>query len=446
MTKTINIKVSEVAFLNKKTLKKSDKEERYNYYDTSSVTKNVFRNPICLNKKDLPSRAKKFFDKNDIIFSTVRPNQRHYAFIEKEYFNSVCSTGFAVIKPNLKKINPYYLYLLITNDKTINKLQKIAESSAGTYPAIKPEVIMDLEFNIIEDIEEQNNLIKKLKFLSNQLILLKEQRINNQEKNNYFREELTLGSVKISIKKEFENEIKDFTEEQLIEWLYIDFENKIEFTKREEKDFKEERINFQYINIPKEWGKDKIINNIDYIKGKSIPEKQLNPNGEGIKYLKTSELWLDGKSKRETMYFNDEIDEKYLKQKDEYVFSLDGFNTEVGKGTLGLMSKEDEGLVSTGWYKIIHNEISHSMINIWNSEFINRYIVSTGVGTTAKHAGKFLKTYEFAKPTRIELILMNILFKKYDELDTDFDSLIKVEEEKFEYLMEELLSGRIRVK
>ena len=157
------------------------------YLDSSSVTQNVFDRYQIFNhvKDEIPSRAKRKVRYNDIIYSTVRPNLKHYGIIKDNVENVVVSTAFAVIRSCCDYISNELLYLILTENKNTELLQGIAEMSKATYPSITPEDIMNLKvlipiksmelddidkgvkhcFNSIYFRHQENNKLKDLQFL-----------------------------------------------------------------------------------------------------------------------------------------------------------------------------------------------------------------------------------------------------------------------------------------
>lgn len=64
-------KVSDIAFINNKTLSKIKNYEYINYLDTSNITKGKIDTIQKMNIKDAPSMAKRIINKDDIVYSTV---------------------------------------------------------------------------------------------------------------------------------------------------------------------------------------------------------------------------------------------------------------------------------------------------------------------------------------------------------------------------------------
>ena len=139
-------KLEEIALTNTSTIGKDCNLNEILYLDTGSVTEGRYDIPKSISLSDAPSRAKRVVKNNDIIYSTVRPNQKHYGLIVNPKHNLIVSTGFCVISPI--KVNPKFLYYYLTTDEMTNYLQTIAEGSTTTYPSIKPSVLEGIEINL----------------------------------------------------------------------------------------------------------------------------------------------------------------------------------------------------------------------------------------------------------------------------------------------------------
>lgn len=137
----------------KTNIKSYSEKENWNvicYLDTSNITKGKICEIQTLipNIDKVPSRAKRKVNTGDILYSMVRPNQRHYGIIKKEIPYLLVSTGFAVITVNKKIADEDYIYYFLTQDHIIEHLQIIAEQSTSAYPAIKPTDIENVEIDL----------------------------------------------------------------------------------------------------------------------------------------------------------------------------------------------------------------------------------------------------------------------------------------------------------
>ena len=119
------------------------------YIDTGSVTNNIIESIQTLNPVTdiIPSRARRAVTEGDIIYSSVRPNQKHYAFLYNPLPNTVVSTGFVVLTANWSGYR-YYIYQYLIQDEIIDKLQSIAEQSVSTYPTLNASDLTNLKIVI----------------------------------------------------------------------------------------------------------------------------------------------------------------------------------------------------------------------------------------------------------------------------------------------------------
>lgn len=131
--------LSEIAIINPDTYSLKESWEYFNYLDTSNITNgDISEIQHFTQTEKLPSRARRKVISGDIVFSTVRPNQKHYGVIFPALPNMLVSTGFAVIRSTLKHVCNELIYLQITEDAFVEKMQQLAEQSTSTFPSIKP--------------------------------------------------------------------------------------------------------------------------------------------------------------------------------------------------------------------------------------------------------------------------------------------------------------------
>ena len=136
--------VGDVSYINTTTITNAYEHFEILYLDTSSLTDGVFGSLQPLSITEAPSRAKRLFKHNDVLISTVRPDQRHYGIMKSPVENLVISTGFCVITTT--QIDPHFLYLLLTSEEMTEYLHSIAEGSTSTYPSLKPSDLAALTF------------------------------------------------------------------------------------------------------------------------------------------------------------------------------------------------------------------------------------------------------------------------------------------------------------
>jgi len=121
-----------------------------NYLDTGNITENKISDIqfIDLSSESLPSRARRKVQINDIIYSTVRPNQKHFGIIKVQPENFLVSTGFAVLHINKTIADPNFVFYNLIQNENTESLHAIAEQTTSAYPAIKPSDIENLSINL----------------------------------------------------------------------------------------------------------------------------------------------------------------------------------------------------------------------------------------------------------------------------------------------------------
>lgn len=140
-------KIKEIAYINKNNITKDYNKDYINYLDTANITNGKIDKIVKIDTNKAPSRAKRIVNRNDIIYSTVRPNLCHYGILRKTCYNMIVSTGFCVLTCK-EEINPEYLYAYLTLPNITKRLSDIAETSTSTYPSIKPSDISELEIEL----------------------------------------------------------------------------------------------------------------------------------------------------------------------------------------------------------------------------------------------------------------------------------------------------------
>lgn len=147
-----------------------EKWDFVNYLDTGNITNNTIDSIqfIDLKSKKLPSRAKRKVRTDSIIYSTVRPNQRHFGIIKSQPENFLVSTGFVVIDVDTNVFSADFLYYLLTQNTLVDALHAIAEQSTSAYPAIKPSDIENLEIEI-PDLATQKKIAGILNILDRKI-------------------------------------------------------------------------------------------------------------------------------------------------------------------------------------------------------------------------------------------------------------------------------------
>lgn len=147
-------------------LSKTDKYKTILYLDTGSITENYIEQlqELHLDTDEIPSRAKRKASNGDIVYSTVRPNLRHYGLLTNPPENLIVSTGFAVLHNNGKGVSNELLYMWLTKDFILEYLQAIAENSVSTYPSLNVSDLMNVRIVIPDTVtlEKANRILSSI--------------------------------------------------------------------------------------------------------------------------------------------------------------------------------------------------------------------------------------------------------------------------------------------
>jgi len=144
------LSIGDCVEINYSTLSTNENWDYINYLDTGSITENQISQirHLVVGSDKIPSRARRKVSSGDIVYSTVRPNHKHFGIIKQVPDNFIASTGFAVIKAKDGVAETGFIYYFLTQEKIISKLQAIAEHSKSAYPSIRPHDIWTLKIKL----------------------------------------------------------------------------------------------------------------------------------------------------------------------------------------------------------------------------------------------------------------------------------------------------------
>lgn len=198
----VNDKVGNFIRYNYASYSKEDNCTSIEYLDTSSITNNKIEElqTLIIGVDTIPSRAKRKVAHNDIVYSTVRPNLKHFGIIKQPVDNMLVSTGFMVIQGIKANISSELIYMWLTNGEVIEYLHSKAEMSVSTYPSIKPEDIEDIDVVIPNDKYLLNKIEKSLSPIYNS-----QWERNNENRSLFKMKNLLLSKMsKVELVKEVE--------------------------------------------------------------------------------------------------------------------------------------------------------------------------------------------------------------------------------------------------
>lgn len=157
-------RIKDICDTNQNTLSSKNEITEIEYLDTGSITENMISETQILKRECAPSRAQRIVKNNTIIYSSVRPNLKHYGILKNPSSNFIVSTGFITLdikNEMMKEIEPGYLFYLLTQNSITYYLHSIGQNSVSSYPSINPSDIENLSFSF-PDLSEQQRIAKIL--------------------------------------------------------------------------------------------------------------------------------------------------------------------------------------------------------------------------------------------------------------------------------------------
>lgn len=156
-------KIEKLKFIsecNKEVLSENTESSKtIDYIEIGSVTnENGINDHQTFTFENAPSRARRIVKHGDTIISTVRTYLKAIAYIDEQYDNYICSTGFAVFTPS-SKILPKFLFHALHSEWFVSTVE--ANSVGISYPAINTTNIVNYKI-AIPSVKEQEQILKYL--------------------------------------------------------------------------------------------------------------------------------------------------------------------------------------------------------------------------------------------------------------------------------------------
>lgn len=126
---------------------KFKESEQVVFLNTSDIFAGQVINHTFSDVTGLPGQAKKSIQKNDILYSEIRPANKRFAFIDFDATNYVVSTKLMVLRAN-GLISPSIIYFYLTHPQTMSWLQMLAEARSGTFPQITFDQVKEMKINV----------------------------------------------------------------------------------------------------------------------------------------------------------------------------------------------------------------------------------------------------------------------------------------------------------
>ena len=247
--------------------------DEFKYIDIDSIDNKKHRiiSPKILKVKNAPSRASRYTQPGDVLFSMVRPYLKNIALVEES--SCIASTGFFVCSP-MQLLTSEYCYYMMLSDYVIYGLNQYMKGDNS--PSINNGHITSWLYPI-PPINEQLRISAEIK------------------KWFVFIDDLERGKIELeSLIKQVKSTILDLAISGKLVPQDPNDEPAIELLKRINPGFKPcdnshyENIEF---DIPKNWVWATIGDIFEHNTGKALNAS--NPNGTMLDYITTSNLYWD---------------------------------------------------------------------------------------------------------------------------------------------------------
>ncbi|EPP7233180.1 restriction endonuclease subunit S [Shigella flexneri] len=380
---------------------------------------NIYKYPIYSNyisNKGIYGYCDKFQENGEFLTITARGTIGK-VFYRNEKFTPIGRLLF--LKSRFDYLNVKYFSYLLDYIKI--------RGESGVIQSLTIPMISSQKIKYIESKEQQNKISNILSLQEEQIENIKQLIKKIEIRNQYYAEKILSGELRVR-KDENGN---------------IEFYNNTEW---QEDSLKSLFFSKEY-SVPKGWKIKSILDNIRLIKGTSINSSKFNYQGMGRQFLRTGDVWEDSSSKKEPAFFDGVVDDKFIKTENDYISCFEGFNKEIGNGTIGLVTNLGEGIISSHLYKTENKNIDgkYYSVALLKTDYIQNILIRNAVGSTVLSSTKCLKDILFIFPDNDEMMLIeDILSSLYSE-SNNLRKILEKEQLRFQWLLDNLLSGEYQV-
>ena len=165
-----------------------EKKNMVTLINTSDVLEGRVLNHERVPNSNLKGQFKKTFQRDDILYSEIRPQNRRFAYVDFSPIDYIASTKLMVIRAKKDVVSPKYLYYFLKNSSTVAELQLLAETRSGTFPQITFSEVANLTIPV-PSLAVQEVIVQTMQCLEDK-ITCNEQINDNleQQARAYFQE------------------------------------------------------------------------------------------------------------------------------------------------------------------------------------------------------------------------------------------------------------------
>jgi len=125
--------------------------------DVNASTKTIARTRT-IEGRTAPSRARNVVHTGDVLVSTTRPNLNAVALVPQTLDGQVCSTGFAVLRPN-DRVTSSWLYWFVRSPGFVRAISSMVDGAM--YPAVSDKEVSSISIPL-PSVPEQERVSERL--------------------------------------------------------------------------------------------------------------------------------------------------------------------------------------------------------------------------------------------------------------------------------------------
>lgn len=191
MNETIYMPVGEVCSSISDTYR--EKKNMVTLINTSDVLEGRVLNHERVPNSNLKGQFKKTFQRDDILYSEIRPQNRRFAYVDFSPIDYIASTKLMVIRAKKDVVSPKYLYYFLKNSSTVAELQLLAETRSGTFPQITFSEVANLTIPV-PPLAVQEVIVQTMQWLEDKTICNEQINDNLQQQAMSLYAEMFLNS------------------------------------------------------------------------------------------------------------------------------------------------------------------------------------------------------------------------------------------------------------
>lgn len=157
-----------------------EKKNMVTLINTSDVLEGRVLNHERVPNSNLKGQFKKTFQRDDILYSEIRPQNRRFAYVDFSPIDYIASTKLMVIRAKKDVVSPKYLYYFLKNSSTVAELQLLAETRSGTFPQITFSEVANLTIPV-PSLAVQEVIVQTMQCLEDKIICNEQTNDNLQQ-------------------------------------------------------------------------------------------------------------------------------------------------------------------------------------------------------------------------------------------------------------------------